>query len=134
MHFLCRIIRNSVTAGLIVGLAVAGLVPQTMGWAERDTRIAVSQQATKCCCGTEEGRCCGMGCCSAQQAPAKERCPCPNPKDSRDGHNNPLALALAKALLSDAGGTPRLRFAHPESQLDSAIEHSLQAKHIRIDA
>jgi len=134
MHFTCRTIRWSVTTGLIVGLAVAGLVPQTMGWAERDTRVAVSQRPTQCCCGTEDGRCCGMGCCMARQAPAKERCPCPNPKDSRDGQNNPLALALAKALLGDAGDTLRSRFAHPESEIASAIENSLQAKHIRIDA
>jgi len=75
-----------------------------------------------------------MGCCMARQAPAKEQCPCPNTKDTGDGQNSPLALALAKALSGDDGAASRSRFTHCQSGLSrSLIEPSLQAKHIRID-
>lgn len=127
--------RRLVTASLIFSLSLAGFFPQMMVLAEGGTRVSVSQSPVKCCCGTEDGRCCGMGCCLARQAPAKEQCPCPNPKNSRDGHNNPLAVALAKAMLGESdevGGASNRR---PECDLvRSLAPSSLQAKHVRIDA
>ncbi|REJ65696.1 MAG: hypothetical protein DWQ31_17310 [Planctomycetota bacterium] len=130
-----RTTRWLVTASLIVSLGLAGLFPQMMVLTERGMRLSVSPSPTKCCCGTEDGRCCGMGCCLARQSPAKEQCPCPNPKNSRDGQNNPLAVALAKALLDEGDEAGRAGTGRPESDLAGSLAPStLQAKHVRIDA
>jgi hypothetical protein len=76
-----------------------------------------------------------MGCCLARQAPAKEQCPCPSPKNSRDGQNNPLAVALAKALLDEGDEAGRVGTGRPASDLAGSLApSSLQAKHVRIDA
>lgn len=129
-----RTTRWLAVSSLTISLGLAGLFPQMVVWADSARRASAHQQPTKCCCGTEDGHCCGMGCCMARQAPAKERCPCPNPQDTRDGQNNPLALAFAKALLGDAGDTSRSGFTHPESENRLAPDASLQAQHVRIDA
>jgi len=135
MRTIYRTTRWLVTASLIFSLGLAGLFPQMMVLAESGARVSVPQSPTKCCCGTKDGRCCGMGCCLARQAPAKEQCPCPNPKNPRDGQNNPLAVALAKAMLGESdevGGASKRRL---ESDLvRSLAPSSLQAKHVRIDA
>lgn len=123
-----------VTTSLIVSLGLAGLFPQMMVLAESGTRGASPQSSAKCCCGTEDARCCGTGCCVARQAPAKERCPSPNPKDTREGQNNPLSLAFAKDLIgnSEIGG---LGFRDPGNRIiRSPAASTLQAKHVRIDA
>jgi len=135
MRTLYHTTRWLVTTSLIVSLGLAGLFPQMMVLAENGTRVAFPQPSGKCCCGTEDGRCCGMGCCVARQAPAKERCPSPNPKDTRDGQNNPLSLALAKNLIGGDGEIGGLGLRHPENRiLRSLAECSLQVKHVRIDA
>ena len=97
---------------LIVSLGFTGLLPQMTVGAASGVRAAVPEQPTKCCCGTEDGRCCGMGCCIAQQPPAKESCPYPNRKDTRDGQNNLQARTLAQKLFSDDGEKPGSRFGH----------------------
>lgn len=135
MRFGYRPTRCLITAGLIVSLGLTGLFPQMMVWAETRPLVAARPRATECCCGTADGRCCGMGCCMARQPPAKERCPCPNPKDTRDGQNILLALALAKAHLSDGGGPCGSHFGQPETgSIRSPVDSTLQAKRVRIDA
>lgn len=135
MRTLYRTTRWLVTTSLIVSLGLTGLFPQMMVLAESGMRVKVAQGPTKCCCGTKDGSCCGTGCCMARHAPAKERFPCPNPKNTRDGQNNPLALAFAKALLGGNGEIGGLDFRHPENRvIRSPAESSLQAKHVRIDA
>lgn len=135
MHTLHHTTRLLVTTSLIVSLGLAGLFPQMIVLAESGTHVGSPLPSGKCCCGTKDGRCCGMGCCMARQAPAKERCPCPNPKDSRDGQNNPFALAFVKALLGGNCEIGGLGFRDPENRiLRSLAVCSLQSKHIRIDA
>lgn len=135
MRSICRTTRWLITASLIVNLGLAGLFPRMMALADSGAHVEVAQKPTKCCCGTEDGRCCGMGCCMARQVPPKERCPSPNPKDSRDGQSNLLGWAAAKALLGAGGELGGSRFGPPESQVNfSLAESTLQAKHARIDA
>ena len=126
--------RCLLTAGLIVGLVLTGIFPPMAAWAGRGSRAAEPEKRAKCCCGTEDGRCCGMGCCLAREAPAQQPSPSPNPKDSRDGVNNPLALAFAQAILKNVDGSSRSRFTRAESGNSAPVDSSLQAKHVRIDA
>ncbi len=123
-----------VASSLIASLGLSGLFPQMIVWAESGSRV-VAQQAMECCCGTEDGRCCGMGCCISRQGPTSEPCPCPFPKDSRNGQNGPMALALVKALFDDGGEESGSRLGRRETGLDRSLsESTLQTKHVRIDA
>jgi len=139
MRSIDRTTRSLVTASLIASLGLAGLFPQMMvsaqmaASAKRGARVDVTQKPAKCCCGTEDGRCCGMGCCLARQAPPKEPSPCPTPTDTRDGQGNLLAPA-AKALLA-TGPTGGSGSGFPERPWRvSLAESTLQAEHVRIDA
>ena len=130
-----RTIRWLVTTGLIGSLACAGLVSQRTVMAEIGTRAAVPAQPVTCCCGTENGRCCGMGCCMNRQSPAKDSPPCPNRQDTRGGRNNLQVVSLSQQLCSAGGETRVSRFAHLEADVRCPLsESSLQAKHVRIDA
>jgi len=134
MRSICCTTRWLVTASLIMSLGFVGLFPQMMASAKTGARVDVAQKPTKCCCGTDDGRCCGMGCCTARQAPPTKPNPCPNPTETRDGQGNPLALA-AKTLLATGGKAVGSGFGWPVGQSHvSQAESTLQAKRVRIDA
>lgn len=135
MRSICRTTRWLITAGLIISLSLAGVLPPMVPRAVADKPDVVAQEPTKCCCGTEDGRCCGMGCCAVRQAPPKNSCPCPNPEESRRGQNNWPALATAKALFAAGSENPGLRVGYWDSAANrSHAETSLQARYVRIDA
>lgn len=127
-----RTTRWLLVGSLIVSLGMAGLLP--LGWQGAGARAATPQPPTRCCCGTQDARCCGMGCCAARQAPAKEPCPLPAKDGNRDGRIHPLTIALATAVvtcLEDGRGSLSPR---PSSDTDySLAESSLQARHVRLD-
>ena len=136
----CRTTRWLVTASLIVSLGLTGLFPRMIVRADQGVRVSSQEQPTqekpaKCCCGTKDGRCCGMGCCVDRQSPSKEPCPFPNKRENRDGRSNPFAMAAAKALFECGNAGRGSLFGCPFSNVDrSRADSSLQARHVRIDA
>ena len=123
-----------ITASLIVSLGVTGLFPQMIVWADSGTH-ASALQSTNCCCGTEDGRCCGMGCCVAREAPAKEPSPCPAKDDNGRGRTHPLAIGFAKAIIGSGDDASVALIGRPSSDADRSLaESSLQSKHVRLDA
>ncbi len=121
-----------VTISLVASLAVGGVFPRVTAWAQGDFDW-VAAAPTECCCGTEDARCCGMGCCLGPNAPTNERCPHPNPNDTRDSQNNPLAFD--SAVGGGPGDTSGMRFTRGDCSLTrSMVAPSLQAMHVRIDA
>lgn len=122
-------------ASLIVSLSLMGLFPRVIVHADGGPVVAAALPATKCCCGTEDGRCCGMGCCAARQAPAKEQPPVPNQRDDRDGRTNPFALAFANSLIPFTTAHDDLHFRRLSLDVARSLaESSLQTQHIRINA
>ncbi len=134
MHIAFHITRWLVAASLIANLGLLGLFPQMTAWVEGGSRAVIAEQRTKCCCGTDDGRCCGLGCCVSRPAPAKAPCPCPQQKDTRDGQNGPLVLAFAQTLCGAGGETSRSRVGQPPNRVDRSLAgSSLQARHVRLD-
>lgn len=134
MRSVYRTIRWLIMASLAFCFGLAGFFPQMMVLAESGVRVSVPPSPTTCCYRTEDGRCCGKGCCVARQPPAKEQCPTPNPNNLRDGQNNPLAMALANAVLGESDEVGSAGNRHPRSHLvRSFVPSSLQAKHVRIE-
>jgi len=124
-----------VITSLTFSLALAGLFPQLTVLADTVARASNSLSPTSCCCGTQDGRCCGMGCCLLRQTPANERPPSPNPQDSQNGQNNLLAVTLAKALFGTSGESAGGGNHRPENERIRWLPpFSLQAQHVRIDA
>ncbi|VAX36081.1 hypothetical protein MNBD_PLANCTO02-594 [hydrothermal vent metagenome] len=135
MYRAYRTTRWLVTANVIVSLGLTGLFPQMVTLAGQDVRVELEEKPTTCCCGTEDGRCCGMGCCVARRSPAKEQCPCPSKSETRNGQSNLFAIVVFRSLLFSDKTKLGLQF----STLFSDANHfmagsSLQALHARIDA
>ncbi len=131
---MCLTSRYSVTISLFISLTPAGLFPQLMVWVE-GTSAAVAAQNRTCCCGTETGFCCGLGCCTAR-APSSGKIPypCPSRDSNRDGRICPLAMVAATDLASVGDGQRSLR-GHLASNNDFTLaDTTLQARHVRIDA
>ncbi|MCA9091217.1 MAG: hypothetical protein KDA90_21585 [Planctomycetaceae bacterium] len=87
-----RIHRCLIVAALIFSVGFAQCTAAPVVTAAVGTIAQASQPAKKCCCGTADGKCCGMGCCVARQAPGPEQTPLRNERDSRDGQRIPPAI------------------------------------------
>ena len=127
--------RRLVASSLIACLGLTALLPQGTALADTEPRKAVVEQPVACCCGTEDGSCCGMGCCVARQAPPKDPCPCPLQKDTRDGQRNLIALPLNETLDDgqDNAANPATGRSSDKTNR-SQLAPSLQAKHVRLNA
>ncbi len=87
------------------------------------------QSAKLCCCGTADGRCCGMGCCAAR-APTRQQSPVSN--DTRDDRG-PSQL-VPKSDYTGHGRAGGWSWQTSSSGLaDSSADTSLQAQHVRLD-
>lgn len=127
--------RWAIAASLIVSLSLTELAPQMMVRADDGPVVAPTSPATKCCCGTADGRCCGMGCCVVRQAPSHQQPPVPNQRDDRDGRTNPFGLAFTNSLILFANSRDGLQLRRLISDVARSLaESSLQAEHIRINA
>lgn len=94
MFYFSRTIRSLVVAGLIFSLGVAVLSPSFMARAVGESAVSAdSSPATTCCCGTKDGKCCGMACCGVR-APKQQRTPVPR-EDCRELAGS-LVLAFCK--------------------------------------
>jgi hypothetical protein len=127
--------RWAVAASLILSLTLMELFPQSLVCADGGAVVVAAPAAMKCCCGTADGRCDGMGCCAARQAPAKEQPPAPNQRDDRDGRTNPLAVAFANSPHLCAAEQDGLHFRRSATDVARSLaDSSLQTRHIRMNA
>lgn len=95
MLHVSRTMRSLIVAGLILSLGVVGGSPALMATASGEAAFAADNaSAHTCCCGTKDGRCCGMACCGTQ-APKQQRTPAPQ-KD-RGELDGSLLIACWKA-------------------------------------
>jgi hypothetical protein len=139
MYRVVQTVRVSIVAMLMFSMAASGLCAPLLAEAagaslEGARNVAgpstLAPVRTTCCCGTPDGRCCGMGCCVAQspkQLPAN-----PPLRSSTDRHETRL-VAIASAVdgrieAGDSGQTS-LASTHLGGLLPAG---SLQAQHVRI--
>ncbi|HUG68067.1 MAG TPA: hypothetical protein VMM76_09955 [Pirellulaceae bacterium] len=126
-----RTIRWLVVACLALSLVLSGVGSSLTVPAVESPSVADAPQ--HCCCGTADGRCCGMcgmACCVSQTPTAPEK---PVRLPTRDDYRpNLLALARIEASVLALG---RSSFAvRPPTNADCApAESSLQAFHVRLD-
>jgi hypothetical protein len=90
----------------------------------------VKASRTACCCGTEDGRCCGMGCCMRQPSNQVPTSP-PLRTNSEKEHSQLLALVGATCEVSqvDCGS---FNSAAQSDFCGSLAAGTLQSQHIRI--
>ncbi len=105
----------------------AGIVMQTR--TER-TQAVPKTPRKACCCGTEDGRCCGMGCCMRQ---SPNQVP-PNPPLRTGGPKNEAQfIALANAIAgSTVIGAGERRGGTPPVLAGTLAAATLQSQHVRI--
>jgi len=135
MRSVSRTTRWLVTASLVVSLGFTGLFPPALALGGSSARSVVAENSTKCCCGTADGSCCGMGCCLARrQTPPKEPVPAPQNKDCQDGQGNTtLAILAGKLLLQDLND--QSKFGGWDSEHAAILQdRSLVGQHVRLDA
>ena len=135
MGRLFRIVHSLLIHLLALSLSMVAFYPQfTM--ADGGRRFSPHRQAPKvCCCGTSDGRCCGMACCGmerpkpASPKPAKGQDELPRP----EGDGNRLVLAIQANGPCARGGTHGRRLdALANCICASHLEQTLQAEHVRL--
>ncbi|MBD3675402.1 MAG: hypothetical protein HUJ26_17955 [Planctomycetaceae bacterium] len=69
--------RLTIVTSLIISLGIAGLSPAIMRVVNAGVSVTVDKSTgQRCCCGTKEGKCCGMACCGVD-TPKPKRTPAP---------------------------------------------------------
>jgi len=118
-----------ITASLLLSLSMTSLYPRLMTGGERTASATTNQGQKVCCCGTEDGRCCGMACCQMPN-PKQENTPT-SPKPSED-RGQPLGLVLAADTMLDGSNAATFRhdFAHNDAVIGGT---SLIALSIRLN-
>ena len=130
-----RTFRWLLTAVLAFSTSVAGVVPQfaETAFAGRAT-ASQGTPAKACCCGMPTAACCGMGCCSAREAPAPVPGPAPLHEDGSRADASPLGLVWNRVCLQ-AELFARNSWDRDGHTLDRSLaEATLQSLHVRLDA
>ncbi len=86
--------RFLITASLLLSLSTLSVLPRVMvGQALGSTAtVSAGSGEQHCCCGTEDGRCCGLACCQTSPNPHEKQAPsAPQPSEDR---GQPLGLVL----------------------------------------
>ncbi|MDA1016649.1 MAG: hypothetical protein O3A00_19600 [Planctomycetota bacterium] len=124
-----RTIRSLVVAGLIFSLCLAMVSPTFLGAVSGEGTVAVDDSATMtCCCGTKDGKCCGMACCGVD-APKQQRTPVPH----EDGRELAGSLVLAFCQTAPELVTVEVKDSHgwnEESAVAGVRPNTLQALHV----
>src|SRR4051794_28544975 len=114
------ILRVALVLALSTGLVGSSVLPRPTIAGQIAGQSTTRSAATSCCCGTAEGRCCGMACCKA-----------PSNSGGPTGQTLTTNASLAQPLFVDALTTidvrpaSAVRLALPS--LDGmSIEHTLQ--------
>ena len=130
-----RTYRWLLTATLAFSTSVAGLLPQFAGSAIPAAGPSAAESSAKtCCCGTRAGDCCGMGCCSAKEAPVPDRCPAPVHNDGVNGRISPLGLVWSQIDVPAELHGRRVWGRRGDTIDRSLADTTLQAIHVRLDA
>ncbi|MEX0715626.1 MAG: hypothetical protein WD066_03530 [Planctomycetaceae bacterium] len=119
---------------LIVGIASvhpagAGFIPEAAG-AGAGAEAASARSPQPCCCGTSDGRCCGLACCETPSRSPGQDSPTPQPEVVRN-------LLLGQAF--HRGDVPRFADGSWRSGPRAAADPipaevaSLQAQQVRLD-
>ncbi len=129
MFYSSRTIRSLIVSGLIFSLSVAVLSPGFMAAVSSDSAVVSDASSAKtCCCGTKDGKCCGMGCCGVD-APKQQRTPVPHEDRGELGGSLLLAFCrnspeLVTAEVQDSHGWDE------ESAVAGVRGNTLQALHV----
>ncbi len=126
-----RLTRYLVIACLAVSLSTVSLYPVLPAFSGTSVGAQHGGSTVRAsCCGTEEGHCCGMACCSLAP-PTKQSARSSNvTHDDRNGHPFPRALERAGTSAEHAGVG---RTATVSLLGNSSGSVSLQAQHVRLD-
>jgi len=118
-----------ITASLLLSLSMASVYPRLMASDDRVAVVAPNQDQIVCCCGTEDGRCCGMACCQMPN-PKEDQSPA-SPSQSQV-RGQPLGfVSAAESTLHDLGAAWFSHVAFRDSATTSS--HSLTALGIRLN-
>jgi hypothetical protein len=100
-------VRWIITASLLLSLSLASVYPRLTASDDVAVVVAANQDQLVCCCGTEDGRCCGMACC---QMPNPKEGKAPASPNQSEVRGQPLGFVLAaEPTLHDLGAA---RFRH----------------------
>lgn len=118
-------IRSSVVLGLVFSLLAAGIAPAWMTPLQAAGVSGTLAGKKTCCCGTKDGRCCGMACCKVAPPQEEQKTPSvPRPGDDRTAPHclahvqQPVRAPSSTAFLQAAGrevaasGSPSLVALH----------------------
>ena len=119
-----RSIRVSVLSLMAVSLAAVMFCPQL----HADQARSVAKREHKCCCGTCDGKCCGMACCKLSHS--QDPLAIPPARTSSDFKSLVLLSWVAPSTSSAAGIVEGI---HRASELAAALSlPTLQSEHVRI--
>lgn len=82
--------RCLISLSLLLSFSLTSLYPRLMTGEAVGAIVDANREKRVCCCGTEDGRCCGTACCQVPN-PKEDRAPA-SPKPSAD-RGQPLGLA-----------------------------------------
>jgi hypothetical protein len=131
-----RTSRRLIACLLVSSLSVASFAapvlaaPATASANQESTNQALGPAAPhKCCCGTPDGRCCGMGCCMKQ---APKPAPAETPARPSQSDHEQLVLSLAAASVVIATGCHLWSAGEFILSDDATSVFTLQSQHVRI--
>lgn len=99
--------RFLITASLLLSLSTLSLFPRGMVGRALGSTVSASAGAKHCCCGTKDGRCCGMACCQTPSNPQERQAPAV-PRPSEDS-GQPLGLPPAANVAAIGRNTATFR-------------------------
>lgn len=123
-------LRLLLIASLMLSLSMAGVYPQLMARSGRTTVDGACPSSQVCCCGTKDGRCCGMACCQ-RAIPKPDKAPAsPNRTVER---GPPLALVAIDEMFGESTTMGAWRYAMLSSHNASQGSISLVASSVRLN-
>jgi hypothetical protein len=84
-------VRCLITASLLLSLSTLSLFPRVIFGQALGSTASAGTGEKHCCCGTKDGRCCGMACCQTSPNPHEKQVPAAPP--SSEDRGQPLGLA-----------------------------------------
>lgn len=131
MPYSFSVTRFLVVHSLAAMLSVVGLYPHLMSIdGDRVATTDTSQPTTKrCCCGTADGRCCGMACCCM---PAPNENGSPGQTNNLVQHWNSVVLALLSTERSGTPGTSGLAVSTSSPYSVLPATSTLQSEGVRL--
>ena len=124
-----KTLRVLLVALLAVSTSAAAVCSPVSAQALTSAKSPTKPARTKCCCGTEDGRCCGMACCMRRPS---EQVPVNPPMRPGVEKAGPQAMALLVATCSDFQVGDGSLHSAAQSEFRGLLAATLQSQHIRI--